>query len=232
MSKLNFSSSIDLMSDEEEGDSKPRPETEKSARKQGGSTSFQLFDLTHEEDDAEEAKSVPQLSSSGNSVQDAAPLSSDSSTKLVEAIETIPMVNVQLQKPQSSSQQVSSWLGRFLGTKRSVIDPETLVPPLEVSNDVYLEQFSKTYNDLESPVEPIDDAEEEEAGARLFKDGVVHLNESGVDQDLSVFVDPLDLMEAQENAASAAASTVTINLFNLPYTADIGHVCELDNLCF
>lgn len=219
------------MSDEEEGDSKPSLETENSARKQGDSTSFQLFDLTHEEDDAEEVKSVPQRSSSGNSVQDAVPLSSDSSIKLVEAIETIPVVNVQLQKPQSSSQQVSSWLGRFLGTKRSVIDPETLVPPLEVSNDVYLEQFAKTYNDLESPVEPIDDAEEE-AGTRLFKDGVVHLNESGVDQDLSVFVDPLDLMEAQENAASAAASTVTINLFNLPYTADIGHVCELDNLCF
>lgn len=212
-------------------------------------TSTALFDLTNEETDDDSVAKPPteilaDSSSLGNDVSKPketfvvktidieVETVSDPALVAVQILSTDDQVN----NDQSNSKvPVSNWLGRFLKTKRSVVDPNSLAPDIEPSNDTFLKEFADTYNTLNAvstaskvkTSESIsddssssdEDDEDDETESERKRSSVTS------QQDLALLseTDVLDLMETNGNKPEAAKQLI-VNLFNLPYGADVEQV--------
>lgn len=202
-----------------------------------------LFDLTNEETDDDSVAKT-----SKGTVADSSSLSNETSkpkdafvvktidieveTATDPALAAVQILSTDDQVNSNSDQSnskvpVSNWLGRFLKTKRTVVDPNSLAPDIEPSHDTFLKEFAETYNTLnsnskEKPSESIsddsssDEDDEAEPGKRLSVTS---------QQDLALLseTDVLDLMETNGNKPEASKQLI-VNLFNLPYGADVEQV--------
>jgi hypothetical protein len=220
-----------------------------SIGKPSAATSTALFDLTNEETDDDSVAKPPTeiLADSSSLVNDVSKPKETFVVKTIDIeVETVSdpaLVAVQIlstddqvNNDQSNSKvPVSNWLGRFLKTKRSVVDPNSLAPDIEPSNDTFLKEFADTYNTLNAvstaskvkTSESIsddssssdEDDEDDETESERKRSSVTS------QQDLALLseTDVLDLMETNGNKPEAAKQLI-VNLFNLPYGADVEQV--------
>lgn len=195
----------------------------KPAKSKSTGGSYELFDLANDEDDhppPQETKLANEKRGKPVDVIDLVEkVPKSRAVSLASAAKTVPAVAA-LVPPVSSSlsntlsiEKTSSWLDRFVTSKRTYVDPSETVPDIEVSNDDYLREFSTSFTtNVAKVTSNADDFE--------------------VELDPLPLTDVLALLDQAEKTGEEKTqqSTATINLYNLPYTCTADEVSYISFL--
>jgi hypothetical protein len=143
---------------------------------------------------------------------------------------------------QVVNKQMSNWLGRFLETKRTVIDPNSLAPDFEPSSDTYLQEFANAYNsyykDSVSTLKKQESISDDDSSDEDESPSAGNIIPSGDINDLA-FLSTEDVLDMMDNDSSSKLKLLPLSIFNLPYTITveqveaflIKHGVEFSNIC-
>lgn len=208
-------------------------------RKSIQTTSSQLLDLTSGDNDNDDENNNVDVGhkdaqeSKDTSIKETKPFTVKEIA--IESTAVSSPINVEVEivsaaKPPSrttttiiSNKSVSSWLGKFLENKRTVIDPNSLVPDIEVSNNTYLREFCEVYKvmhageDTNMPLKVANESISDDSSSDE-EDSKPHKELALLDGN-----DVLSLMDESQEKTTAEKS-LPLNLFNLPYNTDVEQV--------